>query len=67
MAKRRLEIAADKGEFLTLDEVATWVQDAMRAGADGSTVVHATVSFGQKLQKISIETDGARQISDRAP
>ncbi|MFC1415607.1 hypothetical protein [Streptacidiphilus cavernicola] len=67
MAKRRLEIAADKGEFLTLDEVAAWVQDAMRAGADGSTVVSATVSFGQKLQKISIEADTAKQPSDRTP
>ncbi|MFC1411948.1 hypothetical protein ACEZCY_22075 [Streptacidiphilus sp. N1-12] len=54
MAKRTIEVRADKGQFLTLDEVAAWVQDAMRGGAAGDTVVEATVSFGQKLQKISV-------------
>lgn len=59
MAKRTIEIKADKGQHLTLDEVAAWVQDAMRSGADGSTVVQASVSFGQKLQKISVTAEGS--------
>lgn len=63
MAKRTIEIKADRGEFLTLDEVAAWVQDAMRAGADGSAVVVASVSFGQKLQKIGVTAEAG--VADR--
>lgn len=57
MAKKTIEHAAAKGEFLTLDELAAWVQDVMRAGVDGSTVVKAVVSFGGKLQKVSVQAD----------
>lgn len=56
-ARRRIEHAAPKKQHLTLDEIAAWVQDAMRSGASGSEVVAATVSFGGKLQKISIEVE----------
>lgn len=66
MAKKTIEHAAPKGEFLTLDEVAAWVQDAMRAGADGGTVVKAVVSFGGKLQKISVQTETVSPVRDGA-
>lgn len=64
MARKRLEHAADKGQFLTLDELAAWVQDAMQSGVDGGTVVHAVVSFGGKLQKISVETGPLDMVKD---
>lgn len=64
MAKKKVEHAADKGQHLTLDEVAAFVQDAMRTGADGSAVVNATVSFGQKLQKISVDVETLSMAKD---
>jgi hypothetical protein len=59
MTMKRIEHAAPKGELLTLDKVAAWVQDAMRAGATGGEIVGATISFGGKLQKIRIEVDAS--------
>jgi hypothetical protein len=66
MAMKKVEHAADKGQYLTLDEVAAFVQDAMRTGADGSTVVNATVSFGGKLQKISVDVETVALAKDAA-
>lgn len=57
MAMKPIEHRAPKKQFLTLDELAAFVQDAMRAGATGSEIVNATVSFGGKLQKIGIDVD----------
>jgi hypothetical protein len=67
MAKKKVEHVADKGQHLTLDEVAAWVQDAMRSGADGSSPVEARVSFGGKLQKISVDVEQVRMAKDSAP
>lgn len=67
MAMKKVEHAAAKGRFLTLDEVAAFVQDAMRAGADGSTVVKATVSFGGKLQKLSVDAETRSALKDVTP
>lgn len=66
MAKKTIEHAAAKGEFLTLDEVAAWVQDAMRSGADGNTVVKVVASVGGKLQKISVQTETISPVRDGA-
>lgn len=57
MAMKRVEHAAAKGQLLTLDEVAVWVQDAMRSGATGGEVVSVKISFGGKLQKIAVDVD----------
>lgn len=57
MTTKKIEHAAPKGELLTLDKVAAWVQDAMRSGATGAEIVGATISFGGKLQKIRIEVE----------
>lgn len=57
MAIKPVEHGALKGRFLTLDEVAAWVQDAMRSGATGSEVVTGRVSFGGKLQKIRVDVE----------
>ena len=59
MALKKVEHTAPKKQFLTLDEIDAWVQDARRSGARGGEVVQATVSFGGKLQKISVEVEVA--------
>lgn len=64
MAMKKVEHAADKGHHLTLAEVAAFVQDAMRTGADGSTVVKAAVSFGGKLQKIGVDVEQVQTVRD---
>lgn len=58
-SRRRIEHSAPKKQALTLDELAAFVADARHAGAAGSEIVAATVSFGGKLQKISIEVEAA--------
>ncbi|MFF7901189.1 hypothetical protein ACIO02_34020 [Streptomyces sp. NPDC087568] len=59
MARKRLEHAAPRREFITLDELAAFVQDALRSGADGSETVMATISIGGKLQRVAIDVDAA--------
>jgi hypothetical protein len=51
MAKKKVEHTADKGAVLTLDEVAAWVQDAMRSGAAGSEPVRARVNLGGRSSR----------------
>lgn len=55
MATRKIEHTAAKKQTLTLDEVAAWVQDAMRSGASGNSPVEARVNFSGKLIKLGIE------------
>jgi hypothetical protein len=59
---KKVEHKAPKKQLLTLDELAAFVQDAMRSGAHGGEVVAATVSFGGKLQRVAVDVDvqGAR-------
>lgn len=63
MALRKIEHKAAKGAFLSLDELAAFVQEAMRSGASGGTVVEAAVSFGGKLQRLTVAAPGA--VTDR--
>jgi hypothetical protein len=55
VATKKIEHQAPKGHFLTLDELGAFAQEALRNGADGGEVVHARVSFGAKLQRLSID------------
>lgn len=55
MAMKKIEHKARKKEFLTLDELAAFTQEALRSGADGSEIVSASVSFGGKLQRLSVK------------
>lgn len=55
MALKKIEHRAAKGEFLSLDELAAFVQEAMRAGVAGSEAVQASVSFGGKLQRLTVD------------
>jgi hypothetical protein len=57
VAIKPIEHKAAKGQLLTLDELAAFVQDALRSGASGSEVVKAQVSFGGKLQRVAIDVD----------
>jgi hypothetical protein len=57
MAKKKVEHTADKGGPLTLDEVAAWVQDAMRSGAAGSEPVRARVNLGGTIKQIGVNVD----------
>ncbi|SFK73720.1 hypothetical protein [Streptomyces pini] len=45
------------GKHMTLDELAAFVQDAMRTGAAGHEPVAATVTFGGKLRTVTVEVD----------
>ncbi|WP_042410940.1 hypothetical protein [Streptacidiphilus carbonis] len=69
MARKRVEYAADKGAFLTLNEIAAWVQDAMRSSASGDEVVQARASFSGRLQRIAVPVENAplRKDEDAAP
>lgn len=66
-ARRKIEHAAEKKQLLTLDQLAAFVQDAMRSGASGSEVVAAAVSFGGKLQRVSIDIDADHATKDVTP
>jgi hypothetical protein len=57
MALTKIEHKAAKKQFLTLDEVAAFVQAARRSGASGSEVVIAGVSIGGRLQRLTIEVE----------
>jgi hypothetical protein len=65
MAIKKIEHKAAKGQKLTLDEVAAFVQDAMQSGASGSEIVGGDFSFGGKLQALSVDVDVPR--TDTAP
>lgn len=64
MATRKVEHAAPKKQTLTLDELAAFVQDAMRAGAEGTELVAAQVSFGGKIQKVSVDVEVGTEAKD---
>ncbi|WP_405590004.1 hypothetical protein [Streptomyces sp. NBC_01190] len=68
MAKKTVEHKADKGKTLTLDEVAAFVQDAMRSGANGDELVGGRISWGGKIQKLNVEvqTPAAAARLDKA-
>jgi hypothetical protein len=65
MAKKKVEHTADKGGYLTLDEVAAWVQDALRSGASGSEPVRARVNFSGTIKLIGVDVDAT--VKDGAP
>jgi hypothetical protein len=64
MAKKRVEHAADKGSFLTLDDMAAFIEDARQSGARGDEVVEVRASFGGKLQKLTVDVEVQRATKD---
>lgn len=62
MAKKIEHVPADK--FMTLDEIAAFVADALAAGAKGSDIPHGRLSFGGKLQQLNIAVADAAPAKD---
>ncbi|GHK02864.1 hypothetical protein SY2F82_46610 [Streptomyces sp. Y2F8-2] len=65
MALKKVEHSAPKKQVMTLDELEAFVQDARRTGATGREEVEARVSFGGKIQKLSVEVQAPP--ADRGP
>lgn len=57
MAVKKVGHAAPKRKVLTLDDLAAFVQDARRSGATGAEEVAAGISWGGKLQSLTIQVD----------
>jgi hypothetical protein len=55
--RKGIEVTAPKGRFLTLADVISFTEIAMQDGARMDTTVHGQVSFGGKLQKLTITFD----------
>lgn len=68
MAASRLhDIAYEAdGKALTLDELAAFVQDAMRTGASGSEVPKVRINFGGTVRRIELSVASV-QVKDSAP
>lgn len=57
MAQKKIEHAAAKGQELTLDELAAFIQDAMRSGATGSETIHVRTTWGAKLRQVAVDIE----------
>lgn len=69
MSTHKIEHKAEKRDTLTLDQLAAFVQDAMRAGAAGDEHPAVQIAFNGKIQKInvSINTDATTAPHEAAP
>jgi len=61
--RKGIELTAPKGGFLTLADVIAFTEQAMQDGASLTTEVGARISFGGKLQKLTIiiDTDAPKE------
>jgi len=57
MTTRTVEHKAPKRQTMTLDELAAFVQDAMRTGAHGSEHPTVQIAFSGKIQKVSVDVE----------
>lgn len=66
MATRTVEHKAPKKQTLTLDELAAFVQEAMRAGANGSEhpTVEVALNLSGKIKKISVDVEVGSKTED---
>lgn len=55
MALKKIEHKAAKGQTLNLDELEAFIQDARRSGATGTEPVSARVTFGGKVNQLSVD------------
>ena len=60
MAKQIKQTATDK--TMTLNELAAFVQDAMRSGADGTEKVKATVAFSGRIKDVTVDVAHPRRL-----
>jgi hypothetical protein len=54
------------GGALTLDELAAFVQDAMRSGASGGETPKVRINWGGTIKRIEIEVSPARPAAEDA-
>lgn len=66
-AKKKIEHSAPKKQLLTLDQLSEFIEDAMSNGATGSEIVAAVVSWGGKLQKVSVHIETENGVEDARP
>lgn len=66
MATKKIQHEAPKGAAFTLDEVAAFVQDAMRSGADGTEEVGVTATWGAKIRRLTVDVQtGTGAVLDK--
>lgn len=65
MTTKKIEHNVPRDRAFTLDEVAAFVQDAMRSGASGSEVVTVSASWRMKIQRLTLDVELPAQ--DPAP
>lgn len=63
MSTRKVEHKAPKKQTMTLDELAAFVQDAMRSGAQGDEHPHVQIAFSGKIQKVSVDVEASSKIA----
>lgn len=56
--------AVPKGEALTLDDLAEFVQNAREAGIPGSAVVSGQLRFSGQLHAVTVNSDKVRAPKD---
>jgi hypothetical protein len=54
---KSVEYRAQKGRSLDLDELQAFIDDCRRNNVPGSYAPRAVISFGGRLQKVSVEVD----------
>lgn len=52
------------GKAITLDELAAFVQDALRAGASGSEIVKVSLNWGSSIKRIDLAIQTASNTAD---
>jgi hypothetical protein len=55
MRRTRTIIHEGAEKAMTLDELASFVQDALRSGADGSELAKVRINYGGTIKKIEVE------------
>lgn len=66
MASRKVghEVAAAKGEALTLDDYAQFVEDCRRLGIRGDAVPTAKIRFSGKVHALTVKNNSERTEPD---
>ena len=67
MSTRKVEHKAGKRQTFTLDELGAFVQEAMRAGANGDEHPRVQIALNGKIQKVTVDVDAATKTTDSAP
>lgn len=58
------EVRAERGQNLTLDQIATFIADAREAGIPGDSFPLAKVRMSGKVHELTVKTDAPRNEGD---